>query len=301
LSVSTRDRLERLTKPFQPDASSRRLLAAAEAAAPFAETVIAEVCEASPGDRMHKLILVETGQLDVEGTSGGWLIVPGHLIFVPADRAFRIRSAPGTTLRVAHLDPADATWIHHGCWTAAATPLAREMLLQGTSWSPADVAGGGTARLFFRTLSGLCGQWFTNPRMLWLPAVRSEPLRRAVLHLRDHLDDAPLDDVAAAAGLSGRTLQRHCQAELGLLWRDLVREARMMRALELLVARRAPVGDVARQVGFATGAAFTTAFAKRFGLTPTDYVARRCAASWFSSRERSQGQAEDSDETILPS
>lgn len=280
LSVSTRDRLERVTKPFQPDASARRLLEVAGVAGPYAETVTADLCEASLGDRMHKLILVERGQLDVEGTSGGWLIVPGHLIFVPADRPFRVRSAPDTTLRVAHLDPSDATWIHHGCWTTAATPLAREMILQATHWSPAEVAAGGTARLFFRTLFGLCAQWFTNPRMLWLPAVQSEPLRRAVLHLRDHLDDAPLDDVATAAGLSGRTLQRHCRAELGLLWRDLVREARMMRALELLAARRAPVGDVARQVGFATGAAFTTAFAKRFGLTPTDYVARRCAASW---------------------
>jgi len=280
LSVSTRDRLERVTKPFRPDASSRRLLAAPGAGAPFAETVTVDVCEASLGDKMHKLILVETGLLDVEGASGGWLIVAGHLIFVPADRAFRMRSAPGTTLHVAHLDPSDATWIHHGCWTTAATSLAREMLLQAVRWSPAEVAEGGTARLFFRTLSGLCVQWFTNTRMLWLPAVQSDPMRRAVLYLQDHLGDAPLDDVAAAAGLSGRTLQRYCRAEIGMVWRDLLREARMMRALELLAVRRTLVGDVARQVGFSTSAAFTTAFVKRFGMTPTDYVSRRYAASW---------------------
>ena len=280
LSVSTRDRLERITRPFEPHASANRLLSAAEAAAPFAETVTAGVDEASLGDKMHKLILVESGQLDVEGASGGWLIVAGHLIFVPANRAFRVRSASRTTLLVAHLEPSDATWIHHGCWTTAATPLAREMLLQATLWAPPDVASGGTARLFFRTLSGLCGQWFANTRMLWLPAVQSEAMRRAVLYLRDHLDDAPLDDVAFVAGLSARTLQRHCQAELGILWRDLVREARMMRALELLAARSIPVGDVARQVGFSTSAAFATAFFKRFDMTPTDYAARRCSATW---------------------
>ena len=280
LSVSTRDRLGRITRPFEPEDSSRRLLAAPRARAPFAETVTAEVTESSLGDRMHKLILVDTGLLDVEGGSGGWLIVAGHLIFVPADRAFRMRSAAGTTLHVAHLDPSDATWIHHGCWTTSATQLAREMLLQAVRWSPAEVAEGGTARLFFRTLSGLCVQWFSNPRMLWLPAVQSETMRRAVLYLQDHLEDASLDDVAAAAGLSSRTLQRHCQGEIGMLWRDLLREARMMRALELLAARRVLVGDVARQVGFSTSAAFTTAFAKRFGMAPTEYVTRRYAASW---------------------
>lgn len=280
MRVSTRDRLERVTKPFRPESSSHRLMVAAEDKGPYAETVTATISEASLGDRMHKLILVETGQLDVEGASGGWLIVTGHLIFVPAERAFRMRSASGTTLLVAHLDPTDAAWTHHGCWTTAATPLAREMLAQAVRWSPAKVGTDDTARLFFRALSGLCAEWFANTRMLWLPAVQSTPMRQAVLYLRDHLDDAPLNEVAAAAGLSGRTLQRHCQVELGMSWRDLLREARMMRALELLAARRTPVSAVARQVGFSTTAAFTTAFAKRFGVAPTEYVSRRCAAPW---------------------
>jgi len=280
LSVSTRDRLERLTRPFAPEASAQRLIAAEDAAAPYAETVKAQLCEASPGDRMHKLILVETGQLDVEGAAGGWLIVAGHLIFVPADRAFRMRSAPGTTLLVAHLEPADAAWIHHGCWTTAATPLAREMLARAVRWSPAQVADGVTARMFFRTLSGLCAEWFANKRMLWLPVVQSEPMRRVVLYLRDHLGDASLEGAAAASGLSGRTLQRQCRAELGMSWRDLLREARMMRGLELLAGQRMPVSAVARQIGFGTSASFTTAFARRFEMTPTEYVARRCLAAW---------------------
>lgn len=280
LDVSTRDRLERLTQPFRPEASACRRMVAMTGEPPHAERVADPVDEASLGDPMHKLILVEAGLLDVEGASGGWLIVAGHIIFVPADRQFRMRSAAGTRLLVAHLDPADAAWIHHGCWTTAATPLAREMLAQAVRWPQAAIEAGGTARLFFRTLSGLCAEWFTNTRMLWLPAVRSDPMRRAVLHLRDHLDGAPLDAVAAVAGLSPRSLQRQCQSELGMPWRNLLREARMMRGLELLAARRVPVSAVARQVGFATNAAFTTAFAKRFGMTPTDYVARRCAASW---------------------
>ncbi|HVT50020.1 MAG TPA: hypothetical protein VHE77_00530, partial [Dongiaceae bacterium] len=53
--------------------------------------------ESSTGDSMHKMILVLGGQVDVEGGSGGWLIIPNHIIFIPADRAFNLRTAPSTT------------------------------------------------------------------------------------------------------------------------------------------------------------------------------------------------------------
>ena len=281
IHVSTRDRLERATRPFEATASADRRLLPPIPGVPSAETIEADgLCENSLGDAMHKLILVEAGQLDVEGQSGGWLIVSNHLIFIPADRAFTIRSAPRTTLHIAHLDPADASWVHHGCWTTGATPLAREMIGRAVQWSPADVQAGGVARLFFRTLAGLCPDWFSNPRMLWVPAAKSDEMRSAILYLRDHLDEAQLDGVSAAAGLSMRTLQRRCQAELGLSWRDLLREVKMMRSLELLASYQSPVRSVARLVGFASVGAFTTAFAHRFGVTPTNYVNRRRGASW---------------------
>jgi AraC-like DNA-binding protein len=263
---------------------------------PCAETFDVDLREESSfGDPMHKLILVETGQLDVEGSAGGWLIVPNHLIFIPAERAFTIRSAPRTTFHVAHLEPSDAVWGHRGCWTTGATPLAREMLGQAVQWSPAQVQAGGTPRLFFQTLSGLCLDWFSNPRMLWMPAAKSDPMRDAIRYLRDHIDQARLDGVSAAAGLSTRTLQRRCESELGLSWRDLLREVRMMRSLELLASFGSPVSSVARAVGFASTGAFTTAFTDRFGLTPTAYLRRWGAAS--SKKADTLAFAVDPDET----
>ena len=87
------------------------------------------------------------------------------------------------------------------------------------------------------------------------------------------------DDVASVAGLSDRSLQRLFRAEIGIVWRDFVREDWVPRALESLTHRRALVGDVARRVGFPTSAAFATALVKRFGMIPTDNSFRRDAAS----------------------
>ncbi len=230
--------------------------------------------ESSLGDPMHKLVLVEAGQLDLEGGSGGWLIIPNHLVFIPADRAFTIRCSAPTRLRVAHLDPADADWHHHGCWITAATALSKEMLAQAIRWSPQQVRDEPTPRLFFRTLFHLCQDWFSNPRILWVPAAKSDAMVAAVTYVRNHLGDASLAGVCAASGLSTRTFQRRCEQELGFTWRAFLREVRVMRAMELLARREHAIGFVAQATGFSSLGAFTTSFTQRIGLPPSEYRRR---------------------------
>ncbi len=70
------------------------------------------------------MILVLDGLIDVEGGQGGWLVIANHIIFIPADRAFNLRNRDENYSHVAHLDPADAEWQHHGCWVTRANGLA---------------------------------------------------------------------------------------------------------------------------------------------------------------------------------
>lgn len=227
---------------------------------------------------MHKLVLVVSGQVDLEGTSGGWVIVPNHLVFIPAGRPFILRTAKGTVLHVAHLTPTVCNWHHEGCWATHATPLAREMLQYAVRWTPDEARELDLARHFFNTLSHLCRVWFSKPRIMWLPAARSPRMRAVMLYVRDHLADASMDGACAATGLSARTLQRRCEEELGFGWREFIREARILRAMELLAQGGHPVGSVSKTVGFKSLSAFTVAFAKRVGMSPSDF-ARRHAAS----------------------
>jgi AraC-like DNA-binding protein len=273
-SVTTFSRLDRATLEFEPSASALRLLVPSEPGIPQATRLeVRNWRESTLGDALHKLVLVESGQIDLEGGSGGWLIIPNHLVFIPADRAFTIQSA-WALLQVAHLDPKDADWHHHGCWATSATPLAKEMMAQALRWEPDQVRGEDWPRLFFRTLSHLCREWFANPRMLWMPAAKSEEMRGAVVYIRDHLKDASLEGVCAATGLGERTFQRRCEKELGCVWRTLLREVRLMRAMELLSCGQHSVGSVADETGFRSLAAFTTSFSERLGLTPTEFVRR---------------------------
>ncbi|HMN86545.1 MAG TPA: helix-turn-helix domain-containing protein, partial [Bauldia sp.] len=252
----TTDRLTRAVTAFSPTALQRRRFASPPSGEPASERLaVGPWHEGSLGDRMHKLILVVAGQVDVEGGSGGWLILPNHLILIPAERQFNLRTASGTIAFVAHLDPQDAPWRHEGCWVTAASTLAHEMIAYSLRVDPRTEAG----RQVFRTLSHMCFDWFANPRMLFVPAARSPELKGVVGYIRDDHGEATVAGASAAAGLPQRTLHRRCLAELGFGLRTLIREVRIMRAMELLAGRDVAIGDVARAAGFAAIPSFTAA------------------------------------------
>ena len=145
-------------------------------------------------------------------------------------------------------------------------------LSQAITWLPDQMSRDTTPHLFFRTMSGLCAGWLASPRMLWVPSATSEPMRKTFRYLREHLGNVRLDHAAAQTGVSIRALQRRCQTKLGLPWQHLVREVRMMRAMQLLSKASMPIGAITREVGFASVAGFTAAFSGRLGFAPTQYM-----------------------------
>jgi len=271
----TSARLTRAARPFRPTALRRRRFLSLPSGAPSAMRLESRAWhEGSLGDPMHKLILVLSGHVDVEGGSGGWLVLPNHLIFVPAHRQFNLRIAEPTVVHVVHLDPADCAWRHEGCWATSASTLAHEMIAYALRVDPGSDAG----RQVFRTLSYLCRDWFANPRMLFVPAAQSPELRAVVAYVRDNLAEATVAGACAAAGLPQRTLHRRCQRELGFGLRTLIREVRIMRAMELLAAQDSPIQAVARAVGFESIPSFTTAFSRRLGVSPREFTRTSRAA-----------------------
>lgn len=77
---------------------------------------------------------------------------------------------------------------------------------------------------------------------------------------------APMPAVAAAAGLSERTLRRRLAVD-GTSYQRLLDEVRESLALELL--RSLPVQDVAVRLGYAESSSFILAFRRWTGRTPT--------------------------------
>lgn len=228
--------------------------------------------ERSEGDPKAKIVLVRRGRFDLEGPRGVWMIVPTHMVFIPARRPYVIRTEAGTQVAAVHLDPERTPWHHDGCWVTAVTPLAREMVDYALRWPAAREPADPVAESFFRTFAFLCRDWFSKERILWLPVGRSPEIARAIRHVIGNLEEASMEQAAAAARLTARTLRRRFKAETGMTWRRFVREARMTQAMNLLGAGGMRVSDVALTVGFRSIGAFTHAFSAQFGRTPSDFA-----------------------------
>jgi AraC-like DNA-binding protein len=102
-------------------------------------------------------------------------------------------------------------------------------------------------------------------------------LRRAEEYFLAHADrPVRLEDAAAVAGCSVRTLQRAFLRFRGTTAHTALRAARLTRARADLMNDGATIGMVARQYGFTHSSRFAAAYARQFGgETPLNTVQRR--------------------------
>lgn len=102
------------------------------------------------------------------------------------------------------------------------------------------------------------------------------PLDRRLQRIADALieqprDERTLENWAAWAGLSSRTLSRLFRQETGCSFAQWRQQARLTHALERLVEGEA-VASVADALGYAGPSAFIAMFRRSFGHSPTRYL-----------------------------
>jgi AraC-like DNA-binding protein len=118
----------------------------------------------------------------------------------------------------------------------AVESVLREMIRYATRW-PINRRGAvdPAADSFFAVIETLVTEAFDNGLPLFLPAAK-DPVAAAVIELTmGSLATANLAEICAAYGVSTRTLRRRIGADLGMSWTDFVTQARLLRAMTLLV------------------------------------------------------------------
>jgi AraC family transcriptional regulator len=97
-------------------------------------------------------------------------------------------------------------------------------------------------------------------------------LRRAVEYINDRLEtDLSLSQLAALVGLNPDYFARAFKQTTGLSPYRYVLLKRIDRACGLLSDPRIPIGEIAERSGFGSNGAFTTAFRRVRGVTPSAY------------------------------
>lgn len=101
------------------------------------------------------------------------------------------------------------------------------------------------------------------------PGLTARQLRHLQAYVLDHLDQPlSVEQLAAEVQLSAWHFARCFKASCGLTPHRFVLQQRLQRARTLLLESRLPVGEIARQLGFASAPHFSQAFARHWGLSP---------------------------------
>lgn len=102
------------------------------------------------------------------------------------------------------------------------------------------------------------------------PPTVDSTLQQVAKYVALHLRKPDIALACAALNLARRTLQRRLQ-EGGTSFQKVVISARIQAAKQLLAESHAPVTQIASEVGFATLQAFSSAFRRETGLSPSGY------------------------------
>ena len=90
-----------------------------------------------------------------------------------------------------------------------------------------------------------------------------------------YAEEIRIGDLAEQIGITPRHLARIMQHSYGCTFRQRLLEIRLYHAREYLTTTQLPISQIAIRCGFTAESAFSAAFRKSVGCTPTQYRNRQ--------------------------
>ena len=212
-----------------------------------------------------QVIYATRGVMEVSAGQSFWLIPPQFAIWIPAETMHRLRMPAAVSMRTLYLRRGLAPKLSATCAVLHVSPLLRELIVEAVRTGKLRTRNGIHCALRDLIVSQLeCAS--AVPISLTLPKdPRALAVAQALIAGQAH--NPSLDSLCAAAGASVRTIERVFRSEVGTDFATWRRQARLMKAVELLAA-----GYLVKQAAFATGyrqpSAFVEMFRRTFGATP---------------------------------
>jgi AraC-like DNA-binding protein len=235
-------------------------------------TFLHDVVEKQHHHDWHQLTFAVRGHLELITDDARRIVPADRAVWVPAGvEHTEVMRAPVSMrslyiARAAMDDRGTRPAAPTSCRTIAVTPLLRELVLHISRIGALDRRNAEQARLV-GVLFDLLAVAEDVPLELRSP--RDPRARRfAELVTREPGSEASIAELARSAGASLRTLERCFLAETGVAVGEWRRRMRLFHALRLLEAG-GTVTEVALEVGYATTSAFSAAFTREFGRSPT--------------------------------
>jgi AraC-like DNA-binding protein len=207
----------------------------------------------------------------VETHSARWTVPPQQSLWLPPGQLHGFHAVSDTVLRTLYFgQPWMAQAQAHfprliDVHAIAVAPLLRELVLALFEEGGDDATQRSMLELVLRIVPRMASL-ATN-----LPMPVSARLRQAALAvLAERAWEQPLHAAAAQAHMSERSFTRNFSLEVGLSYRAWRQRARLIYSLDLLSAGH-PVKHIAHLLGFASSAAYVSAFSQWLGQPPGSF------------------------------
>ncbi|HEY0219121.1 MAG TPA: helix-turn-helix transcriptional regulator [Afipia sp.] len=225
--------------------------------------------------REAQLVYAVSGNMQVTTPKGRWLVPPNRAVWVPGDLSHEIHMLSDVEMRTLYFDP---DWLdregHRGRldqeFVSQVSPLFKHSILalfDGTD----DLARAALlVRLIVRELRR------ADDFAFFMPLPEDQRCRRAAeLVLAAPGKSHIITVLAAKVETSARTLSRLFTAETQLSFKAWCQRARIAAAVERLsTTPDVAVSQIASDLGYASIPAFSHAFRRVTGKSPTEFVTR---------------------------
>lgn len=224
----------------------------------------------------HQLLFARSGVLRLEVHDHAWVLPPRQAAWVRAGVVHRISVKRMASLHTLYVDRRRATGPDTPVRVFPTTGLGREMIMHAMRWGPDRDPDDPVAEAFFGAMVALLDEWTSAAAPYGLPLGRSDTTRAAIRWTFGRLDRPGLsvDGAARAAGTSARTLRRRMLDETGGSWRDVVQQARLLRAVEALSDPAASVQQACDAAGYQSLGSFSRSFSEALGESPRAWQRR---------------------------
>jgi AraC-like DNA-binding protein len=242
----------------------------------------------------HQVEYAFEGVAEVATASARYLLPPQQAVWIPAGVEHCSTLTRVKTVSV-FFDPSMGLPGGDRLRVLAAAPVIREMILYARRWPINRASSDEMAEVFFAALAQLVAEWLEHETPLCLPTA-SDPLVAAAMEFTaNHLDRVTIGELCWSIGTSERSLRRAFLADARMSWRQYLQESRLLKAMALLAEGDRSLLDISMAVGFESPSAFTRAFHRYTGESPSGYR-RRVAGSTTRSVDAPSPSPESKEE-----
>jgi AraC-like DNA-binding protein len=216
-----------------------------------------------------QLIYASKGVTKVITPDSVWMVTPLQAIWVPGMVEHQVCFLDHVEVRNIFLDPSVTAQLPAVCFAFDVNPFFRELVLRIMQFDTSRSITAPEQRILQVLLDEISN---LQPATLNLPIGNDARVNMITETLiRNVGQELTLEEAAALACVSSRTLSRLFVAETGMTYRDWCIKLKLLEAIRRLGAGDA-ISTIAYELGYESTSAFTYMFRKCIGKTPGEFV-----------------------------